>query len=191
MKLRREYQAALNLQEPADAYTILGRWAACEFRAGQTERAEELVAQAKDEGAVGAGRRISDVGGKRPAEAASQRQGAFRQGVQGRAGGAAHGGGGGGPDGLDEYSPGQRGRLSWTEDPRQEMVAYVEKASGNDFTESQMERVCADFGRSEIDEAAHRFLERRRQDSRPIRFSPIGLAEMSMMRGPAYYRPSR
>ena len=35
---RREYQAALNLYDPAEAYSVLGRWAACEFRAGQTER---------------------------------------------------------------------------------------------------------------------------------------------------------
>jgi tetratricopeptide (TPR) repeat protein len=44
---RREYQAALNLEDPAEAYSVLGRWTACEFRANQTERAEELLAQAK------------------------------------------------------------------------------------------------------------------------------------------------
>jgi len=43
----REYQAALNLNDPADAYTILARWAASEYRAGQTERAEELLGQAR------------------------------------------------------------------------------------------------------------------------------------------------
>ena len=35
-----EYQAALNLQAPDQAYSVLLRWAACEFRAGQPERAE-------------------------------------------------------------------------------------------------------------------------------------------------------
>ena len=44
---RGEYQAVLNMADPAEAYTVLGRWAACEFRAGQTERAEQLLAQAK------------------------------------------------------------------------------------------------------------------------------------------------
>ena len=45
---RRDYQAALNLYESDQIYLVLSRWAGCEFRAGQTERAEELLQQAKE-----------------------------------------------------------------------------------------------------------------------------------------------
>ena len=45
---RREYRTALDLQDPGHVFSLLSRWAACEFRAGQTERAEELLQQARD-----------------------------------------------------------------------------------------------------------------------------------------------
>ncbi|HVS39015.1 MAG TPA: hypothetical protein VMS17_25880, partial [Gemmataceae bacterium] len=45
---RREYQAALNLSDPAELYAVLGGWAAAEWRAGQKERGEELFQQAQE-----------------------------------------------------------------------------------------------------------------------------------------------
>jgi tetratricopeptide (TPR) repeat protein len=43
---RRHYQAALALGDADDA-DVLARWAGCEFKAGQTERAEELLTRAR------------------------------------------------------------------------------------------------------------------------------------------------
>jgi tetratricopeptide (TPR) repeat protein len=43
---RREFQAALELNNGADGSMILAHWAACEFKAGDATKAEELVQQA-------------------------------------------------------------------------------------------------------------------------------------------------
>ena len=91
---RREYQAALNLHEPDDAYSVLGRWAACEFRAGQTDRAEELLRQAKASAPSALAVAYQMVVETCAAEAAPHAQGPLRQGVQGRTGGAGDAGGG-------------------------------------------------------------------------------------------------
>lgn len=44
---RQDYQAALALNGAADPMPILARWAACEYKAGDDARAEELLAQAR------------------------------------------------------------------------------------------------------------------------------------------------
>jgi tetratricopeptide (TPR) repeat protein len=44
---RQEYQAALAFFEGHGKFLLHCQWAACEFRAGQAERAEELIAQAR------------------------------------------------------------------------------------------------------------------------------------------------
>jgi tetratricopeptide (TPR) repeat protein len=46
---RAEYQHALTLEDRASKATVLVKWAACEFKAGVPERAEELLAQAHTE----------------------------------------------------------------------------------------------------------------------------------------------
>jgi tetratricopeptide (TPR) repeat protein len=43
---RQQFQAALDLSDPADASMVLAHWAACEFKAGDAARAEELLQQA-------------------------------------------------------------------------------------------------------------------------------------------------
>jgi len=43
---RTEYQAALALDEPKRRYPIFCKWAACEFKAGDADRAEDLLRQA-------------------------------------------------------------------------------------------------------------------------------------------------
>jgi tetratricopeptide (TPR) repeat protein len=47
---RREYQAALALGEGQKDVSVLCKWAACEFKAGDTARAEELMREALGEG---------------------------------------------------------------------------------------------------------------------------------------------
>jgi tetratricopeptide (TPR) repeat protein len=46
---RAEYQAALTFRDGKDQSSILCKWAACEFKAGQNDRAEELLGQATSE----------------------------------------------------------------------------------------------------------------------------------------------
>jgi tetratricopeptide (TPR) repeat protein len=46
---RPEYQAALALDDRGKSYPVLCKWAACEFKAGDTARAEELLARAHAE----------------------------------------------------------------------------------------------------------------------------------------------
>jgi tetratricopeptide (TPR) repeat protein len=52
---RPEYQAALALDERKDHHAVLCKWAACEFKAGESARAEELLGQAL----AGAGARLA------------------------------------------------------------------------------------------------------------------------------------
>ncbi len=47
---RGEYQAALARSDGPGQYTVLCKWAACEFKAGDTPRAEELLEQAQARG---------------------------------------------------------------------------------------------------------------------------------------------
>jgi tetratricopeptide (TPR) repeat protein len=48
-KARQHYQAAVALEDRANKSPIYCKWAACEFRAGQTARAEELLQQASSQ----------------------------------------------------------------------------------------------------------------------------------------------
>jgi tetratricopeptide (TPR) repeat protein len=43
---RADYQAALAIRDSQDTYPVVCKWAACEFKAGNRERAEELLQQA-------------------------------------------------------------------------------------------------------------------------------------------------
>src|SRR5205807_5529598 len=52
---RPEYQAALALDEHQDHHGVLCKWAACEFKAGEAARAEELLGEAL----AGAGNRLA------------------------------------------------------------------------------------------------------------------------------------
>lgn len=47
---RTAYQAALGIAEPADEYVVRAKWAACELKAGEPARAEELIQQARERG---------------------------------------------------------------------------------------------------------------------------------------------
>lgn len=47
---RRAYQAALDVSEPSSRYFVQAKWAACEFKAGNEERADELIAEASAQG---------------------------------------------------------------------------------------------------------------------------------------------
>ncbi len=44
---RAAYQSALNFEEPAQSHHVLAKWAACELKAGNQPRAEELIQQAR------------------------------------------------------------------------------------------------------------------------------------------------
>jgi tetratricopeptide (TPR) repeat protein len=50
---RRQFQAALDLSSGSDGGMILAHWAACEFKADETIRAEELIQQALVRGTTG------------------------------------------------------------------------------------------------------------------------------------------
>lgn len=52
---RQQFQAALDLSRDADGSAIQAHWAACEFKAGAAERAEELVRQALEQAPAAVG----------------------------------------------------------------------------------------------------------------------------------------
>lgn len=55
LEARQEFQAALDLSGGSDCGMILAHWAACEFKAGETARAEELIQQASSRTAAPVG----------------------------------------------------------------------------------------------------------------------------------------
>jgi tetratricopeptide (TPR) repeat protein len=139
---RAEYQAALAYWDQKDRSSVYCKWAACEFKAGQDARAEELVQQAQTEAgsdvAVAFGMLIEAIRLKlRPALKTR-----FNKAFTG---------------GLAE-PPTSRAAASLAEIARahhvagftyhgqktheKKVLAYVEKASKADFTEDQLETLC-------------------------------------------------
>ena len=188
---RREYQAALDLETPADAYTILGRWAASEYRAGQTERAEELVAQAKEKApsalAVAYLMLVESIRLKLDRGVKSRFDKEFKAGLEE-------------PPTADSAAA----LMAWTsalhasgvvyhgqKTHAKKVAAYVEKASEADFTETQMERVCAAL--IDLKSVGRRggSLTRRSISFRPIRFSSIGSPKCIWLGGRVTGRCSR
>jgi tetratricopeptide (TPR) repeat protein len=140
---RPHYQAALNLREGADSGFIQYRWAACEFRAGATERAEELLAQARSSAgsplAVSFGMLIEVARLK------------LLRGLKTRFDREVNEGLAAPPDPaalafmaallaeLDRSGVKYYGQKSHTK----KVMDFLKRAKGTDFTERQLERTCA------------------------------------------------
>jgi tetratricopeptide (TPR) repeat protein len=156
---RREYQAVLNLYDPAEAYTALGRWAACEFRAGQTERAEELLGQAKARApsalAVAYLMLVESVRLKLAPRLKSRFDKEFKAGLEEPAAAAAAAAVVSFTHALMKMKVVYYGQKTHVK----KVLAYVEKAAGADFTESQMEQVCTALVDLNAIRAARRYLD--------------------------------
>ena len=157
---RREYQAALNLTEPEGVYGILGRWAACEFRAGQTERAEELLQQAKAKApsalAVAYQLVVECVRLKLHRSLKTRFDKEFKAGLEEPATPAAAAALADLTRALMMSGVAYHGQKTHAK----KVLAYVEKAAGGDFSEAQMEQVCSALVDLKSVRAARRYLER-------------------------------
>ncbi len=160
---RREYQAALNLYEPAEAYSVLGRWAATEFRAGRKERGEELLAQAKERTPSGLALAylmlVETIRLKLPRPYKARFDPEFKAGLEEPATPAAAAALVSLTQALMKSGVSYYGQKTHAK----KVLAYVEKAAGGDFTESQMEEVTSALVDLKATRAARRFLEEARR----------------------------
>ncbi len=183
---RREYQAALSLEDPPEAYTILGRWAASEYRAEQTERAEELIAQAKEKApsvlTVAYLMLVESIRLKLDRSIKARFDKEFKAGLAEPATAASAAALVAWTSDLQESAVVYHGQKTQTK----KVAAYVERAAGADFNESQMERVCGALVNLQLVRAARRFLDAAVAKFPTNPFFLYWLADMSIIRNPGY-----
>jgi tetratricopeptide (TPR) repeat protein len=186
---RREYETALNLESLTDAYTILGRWAASEYRAGLTERAEELVAQAAEKApsalAVAYLMLGESVRLKLDRSVKGRFDKEFKAGLEKQPTAASAAALVGWTRALQASGAVYHGQKTHAK----KVTAYVEQAAATDFTETQMEQVCAALVDLKSVRAARRFLDAAVDKFPANPYFLYWLAEISMIRGSAYATP--
>lgn len=155
---RRGFQAALDLGGGADSALVLARWAAGEFKAGETARAEELIAQAlaATPAAVGvAYLLLTEVLRLKLDRALKTRfEGDWKAGLAAPTPAGAvfltrvladlHRGG--------VTYVGQKGHTT-------KNLSYIHKAHGPEFTEAQLEELCQNLLDLEVYPKARRFAD--------------------------------
>ena len=160
---RRDYQAALNLVESEGTYLVLSRWAACEFRAGQTERAEELLQQAKGRSpsalAVAYQMVVECARLKLHRTLKARFDKEFKAGLEEPATPAAAAALADLTRALMKSGVEYFGQKTHAK----KVLAYVEKAAKADFTETQMETICSALVDLKSIRAARRYLDRGRE----------------------------
>jgi tetratricopeptide (TPR) repeat protein len=139
---RGEYQAALALKENRDDSGVLCKWAACEFKAGAAERAEELLGQAHAEAdsrlAVAYSMLIETIRLKLPRPLKSRFDAEFKEALAEPPTAAA-------AAAIAETAAAHRlAGVTYVGQKTHEkkVLAYLDKARKADFTEVQLGQVC-------------------------------------------------
>lgn len=140
---RAEYQTALALAEDQNKGPILCKWAACEFKAGDAARAEELLQRAAQETgnrlAVAFSMLIETIRLKLPRPLKQRFDKDFNAGLAEAATAAA-------AVALAEMAASHHlAGVTYVGQKTHEkkVLSYIEKASGLEFTEDQLERLCS------------------------------------------------
>jgi tetratricopeptide (TPR) repeat protein len=160
---RSEYQAALNLEEPGEVYSVLCRWAACEFRAGQTERAEDLLQQARDKApaplALSYYMLVETIRLKLHRTLKARFEKEFKAGLEEPAVPAAA------AEMVDLAQALMKSDVVYhgLKTHAKKITAYIEKTPVGDFTESQLETVGSALVDLNATAAARRFLDKARE----------------------------
>jgi hypothetical protein len=141
---RQDYQSALALQGAGGPTWILARWAACEFKAGDEARAEELLAQARAGGgpplALSFTMLTEAIRLKLGPKLKARFDGEFKAGLAEAPSAPAA------ADTLRMAAALERAGVTYhgQKTHRQKVLAYLEKARREaEFTEPQLEDVCA------------------------------------------------
>ncbi|MCI0460275.1 MAG: hypothetical protein L0Z62_25260 [Gemmataceae bacterium] len=157
---RAGYQAALAFDEGNRNYPVLCKWSACEFKAGNPTRAEELLAQAHSgEGnrlAVAYSMLIEVIRFKLPKALKDRFDREVKEELASPP--SAHAA----AAIADTASALQRAGVSYYGQKTHEkkVIAYLEKAIGLDFSEDQLHRVCASLGVLKAVRLHRRYLQR-------------------------------
>jgi tetratricopeptide (TPR) repeat protein len=156
---RREYQAALALAEERDAPGVLCRWAACEFRAKDDARAEELLRQARARAPSPLGvaylMLVESVRLKLPRPLKARFEAEFKAGLEAPPTAAAAAFLAQTVYALHRHGAVYHGQKTHAK----KVLAYVERARGADFGEQQLEDVCDVLAGMKATRAARRFTE--------------------------------
>ncbi|HKB39766.1 MAG TPA: tetratricopeptide repeat protein, partial [Gemmataceae bacterium] len=138
---RQEYQSALALSE-GDTSTVLCKWAACEFKAGDTAKGEELLqqalAQAGNELAVNYSILIEVIRLKLPGSYKTRFNKSFNDGLAAAATGAA-------AAALAETTASHHAAgvtYHGQKTHQKKVLDYLRKATKASFTEQELERIC-------------------------------------------------
>lgn len=157
---RPEYEAALELENGSDHSYTLSRWAACEFKAGNTERAEELLAQAHAQAASPLGiafimvTEVARLKLPRPLKTRFDRE--YKEGLAAPPTGAA-------AAALAQTTAAlQHSGISYVgqKTHAKQVTAYLTKALTKvEFTEKQLDQICAALLTLEAMRLAQRYAE--------------------------------
>jgi tetratricopeptide (TPR) repeat protein len=181
---RNEYQAAMTYGDDAEDASILAKWAACEFKAGNTERAEQLLTRANAHGAgsltVSFAMLIEAIRLKLPRDLKARFESDWKAGLAatptpadmvGLAGiVASHRAAG------VEY----HGRKTH----EKKVLAYIEKGSRLPFTEQQLQQLTAALVQIEAMKLARQFVHRGRAEFRSNPRFYLLEAEIYFAKGP-------
>jgi tetratricopeptide (TPR) repeat protein len=138
---RAEYQRALSYREGKDESTVLCKWAACEFKAGDSARAEELLQQALAESgsrlAVAFSMLIETIRLKLPPRLKNRFDAEFKEGLRERPTAAA-------AVSMAETAAGhQQAGIQYRGQKTHEkqVLTYLDQAAKLDFSEEQLESI--------------------------------------------------
>src|SRR5262249_14759722 len=140
---RAEYQAALAFDERRSDKSVLCKWAACEFKAGQPERAEELLQQALAEAgsrlAIAFSMLIEVIRLKLPKPLKARFEKEWAEALQEPPTGAAA------AEVADTAAAHRLAGVKYVGQKTHEkkVTAYLDRALKAEFTEDQLARVCA------------------------------------------------
>jgi tetratricopeptide (TPR) repeat protein len=141
---RAQYQAALAMDtESKNNSTVLAKWAACEFKAGDAARGEELLQQALAQALSPLGLAyqmlVESIRLKLPRPYKPRFDREFNEGLAAAPTGAAA------EDliGLTASLQGANVTYLGQKTHQKKVLAYLDKARAADFTEGQLERICS------------------------------------------------
>jgi tetratricopeptide (TPR) repeat protein len=157
---RREYQAALPLEEGTKDATVLCKWAACEFKAGAAERAEALLQQALGEGenrlAVAYNMLIEVIRLKLPRPLKTRFDREFKAGLaeEPTAAAAAM---------IASTAASHRAagfKYTGQKTHEKQVTAYLEKALKAEFTEAQLLSICSSLAELDSRKLALKYIKK-------------------------------
>ena len=188
---RAEYRTALALADGANNGPVLCKWAACEFKAGDLARAEELLQQATQESgnrlAVAFSMLIETIRLKLPRQLKQRFDQEFNAGLAEPPTAA------GAVNLVDTAAAHRLAGITYVGQKTHEkkVLAYVEKARNAEFTEDQLEKLCGALLGLRALPAARKFTQLGQERFPNNPYFPFFEAESYLVAGPDRCPPGK